>query len=149
MAPTNFLVELGEVMTRKIRVLLAKLGLDVHNRGIITVGKELVNSNMEVIYIGNALPKEIIQTAIQEDVDIIGISSLAGAHLTLGSYLIELSKSENIINNTVIVIGGVFPPIDGIRLKTIGFDDIFTPGSTGTEIVNSLKQLVERKCNKT
>lgn len=131
--------------TRKIRVLLAKLGLDVHNKGILIVGKELVNANMEVIYIGNALPIEIIKIAIQEDVDIIGVSSLAGAHLTLGSNLIELAKSKNMIDNTVIVIGGVFPPTDCLRLKTIGFDKVFISGSTGNEIVTNLQQLVKLK----
>jgi methylmalonyl-CoA mutase C-terminal domain/subunit len=66
---------------RKIKVLLSKLGLDVHNRGIITVAKELRDAGMEVIYIGNALPKEIIRVAIQEDVDVVGVSSLGGAHI--------------------------------------------------------------------
>src|SRR4030066_42703 len=83
-------------MAGKIKVLLSKLGLDVHNRGLITVAKELMDAGMEIIYIGNSLPKEIIRTAIQEGVDVIGVSSLGGAHLTLGSELIEEAKKERL-----------------------------------------------------
>jgi methylmalonyl-CoA mutase cobalamin-binding subunit len=94
-------------VTTKIKVLLAKLGLDVHNRGIITVAKELGDAGMEIVYIGNCLPGEIVQTAI--------------------------------------VIGGVFPPDDTIRLKEIGFDAVFTPGATRDEIVHSIEELVAKK----
>lgn len=75
-----------------MKVLLSKLGLDVHNRGAITVANILRDAGMEVIYIGNSFPKEIIKMAIQEDVDVIGVSSLGGAHLTLGGELIEEAK---------------------------------------------------------
>lgn len=140
-------------MAKRIRAVLAKLGLDVHNRGIITIGKKLMEENFEVIYIGNSLPNEIIQTAIQESVDIIGVSSLAGAHLTLGTPLINLAKREKIIDDITIVIGGVFSPLDASMLKTIGFDYVFTPGATGDEIIKILKNLVlikeEQKCHTT
>jgi methylmalonyl-CoA mutase C-terminal domain/subunit len=115
-----------EKMPGKIKVLLSKLGLDVHNRGIITVAKGLSDAGMEVVYIGNALPKEIISSAIQEGVDVVGVSSLGGAHL----------------------MGGVFPPADTLRLKDIGFDGIFTPGTTSNEIVSSIHELVSSKAGR-
>ena len=132
-------------MAKKIKVLLAKLGLDVHNRGIITVAKELVDAGMEIVYIGNSLPREIVQTAIQEDVDVIGVSSLGGAHITLGKPLIEAARREKLTGDVVFVIGGVFPPDDTIRLKEIGFDAVFTPGATRNEIVRSIEELVAKK----
>jgi len=129
-------------VARKIKVLLAKLGLDVHNRGIITVAKELGDAGMEIVYIGNSLPGEIVQTAIQEDVDVIGVSSLGGAHLTLGGPLIEAARKERLTEGVVFVIGGVFPPDDTVRLKAIGYDAVFTPGATRDEIIRSIKGLV-------
>ena len=132
-------------MAKKIKVLLAKLGLDVHNRGIITVAKAMEDAGMEIVYIGNALPMEIVQTAIQEDVDVIGISSLSGAHLTLGKPLIDDARQENLTDSVVFVIGGVFPPDDTRRLKEIGYDAVFTPGATRAEIVLSIADLVEKK----
>ncbi len=81
-------------MTIRIKVLLSKLGLDVHNRGLITVAKEFRDAGMEVVYIGNSFPREIVATAIQEGVDVIGVSSLGGAHLTLGGELMEIAKNH-------------------------------------------------------
>ena len=136
-------------MTKKIKVLLAKLGLDVHNRGIITVAKELGDAGMEIIYIGNSLPGEIIQTAIQEAVDVIGVSSLGGAHITLGKPLLEAARKERLENSVTFVIGGVFPPDDTTRLKEIGFDAVFTPGATREEIVHSIEEMVAGKTSGT
>lgn len=132
-------------MAAKVKVLLSKLGLDVHNRGLITVAKELRDSGMEVIYIGNSLPKEIINTAIQESVDVVGVSSLGGAHLTLGGELIEKAKEEGLKGSMGFVIGGVFPPEDAEKLKAMGFDGIFMPGATREEIISSLHKLVSDK----
>jgi methylmalonyl-CoA mutase C-terminal domain/subunit len=132
-------------MTGQIKVLLSKLGLDVHNRGLITVAKELRDAGMEVIYIGNSLPKEIIHTAIQEDVDVIGVSSLGGAHLTLGIELIEEAKKEGLKECMAFVIGGVFPPSDAEKLQEIGFDGTFMPGATREEIVSSIRRIVSNK----
>jgi methylmalonyl-CoA mutase C-terminal domain/subunit len=132
-------------MAGKIKVILSKLGLDVHNRGIITVAKELRNAGMEVVYIGNALPREIINTAIQEDVDVIGVSSLGGAHITLGLPLIKEAKREGLKDKVVFLMGGVFPPEDTVNLKKIGFDGVFAAGTTRQEIVSSIKRLVSNK----
>lgn len=132
-------------MVRKTKVLLSKLGLDVHNRGLITVAKELSDAGMEVIYIGNSLPKEILSAAIQEDVDVVGVSSLGGAHLTLGGELIEEAKREGLKERIGFVIGGVFPPGDAEKLKQVGFDETFMPGATREEIVSSIQQIVSSK----
>ena len=127
---------------RKIKILLSKLGLDVHNRGVITVAKMLRDAGMEVIYLGNALPEEILNIAIQEHVDVIGVSSLGGAHITLGKDLIEYAVKEGIKEKTVFIIGGVFSIEDEDKLKEIGFDGVYTAVATRDEIINSIKELV-------
>jgi methylmalonyl-CoA mutase C-terminal domain/subunit len=132
-------------MVRKTKVLLSKLGLDVHNRGLITVAKELSDAGMEVVYIGNSLPKEIISAAIQEDVDVVGVSSLGGAHLTLGGELMEEAKREGLKQRMGFVIGGVFPPGDAEDLKKTGFDETFMPGATREEIVSRIQKIVSDK----
>ncbi len=128
-----------------IRALLGKLGIDVHNRGIITVAEMLRNAGMEVIYFGNALPAQIAQTALQEAVDLVGVSSLGGAHLTLGQALIQEARRLDIHEQTVFLIGGVFPPQDTKRLTDAGFDGVFTPEATSTEIIAAVQDLVQKK----
>ncbi|NWF92404.1 MAG: cobalamin B12-binding domain-containing protein [Syntrophaceae bacterium] len=135
-------------MAGKVKVLLSKLGLDVHNRGLITVATELRDAGMEVIYIGNSLPQEIIKTAIQEGVDVVGVSSLGGAHLTLGKELIEEAKKEGVKDQMVFVIGGVFPPADAKRLEEIGFEGTFLPGATREQIVSSILKMASAKKKK-
>jgi len=135
-------------MANRIKVLLSKLGLDVHSRGLITIAKELRDAGMEVIYIGNSLPKEIINTAIQEDVDVVGVSSLGGAHLTLGGELVEEAKQEKLTERMGFVIGGVFPPVDAAKLQEIGYDAAFMPGATREEIVSSIRKIVSTKANR-
>jgi methylmalonyl-CoA mutase C-terminal domain/subunit len=134
-------------MERKTKVLLAKLGLDVHNRGVITVAQELRDAGMEVVYIGNALADEIVSSAIQESVDVVGVSSLGGAHLSLGSILLEQSEKEGLKQEAVFVIGGVFSPQDAGKLKEIGFDLVFPPGSTRDEIINGINDALTRKAS--
>lgn len=135
-------------MAKKIKVLLAKLGLDVHNRGIITVAKGLGDAGMEIVYIGNALPQAIVRTAIEEDVDVVGVSSLGGAHLTLGRPLLDAARQEQLTESVVFLIGGVFPPDDTLRLQEIGYDAVFTPGATREAIVRAVQALVEKKQEK-
>lgn len=130
---------------RRIKVLLAKLGLDVHNRGVITVANEMRDAGMEVVYIGNALPDQIVAAAIQEDVDVIGVSSLGGAHITLGGSLIARAEQEDLKQHVAFVIGGVFSPDDARKLLEIGFDGVFPPGSTRNEILSSILEEVARK----
>lgn len=135
-------------MEGRVKILLSKLGLDVHNRGIITVAKALRDAGMEVIYLGNSLPEEIIKSAIQEDVDVIGVSSLGGAHLTLGSKLIEGAKREGIKDRVMFTIGGVFSSTDAEKLQQIGFDEVFEPGATREEIVSSILEFMSSKAGR-
>ncbi len=128
---------------KKIKILLSKLGLDVHNRGVITVAKQLRDAGMEVIYLGNALPKEILNIAVQEDADIIGVSSLGGAHLTLGKDLIEEAKKEGLKDKVIFIIGGIFSLGDEEKLTKIGFDGVFTAGATKEDIVNAINGYIK------
>jgi len=132
-------------MNRKVKVLLAKLGLDVHNRGVITVAMELRDNGMEVIYLGNSLPDEIIATAVQEQVDVIGVSSLGGAHLSLGTLLLRKAEQKDLKDEFVFFIGGVFSPEDGEELLKIGFDGVYPPGSTQDAIVTGLYEALAEK----
>ena len=132
-------------MSRKVKVLLAKLGLDVHNRGLVTVAMELRDAGMEVIYLGNSLPDEIIATALQEQVDVIGVSSLGGAHLSLGSLLMQRAGEKGFKDELVFLIGGVFSPEDADELAKIGFDGVYPPGSSRAAIVTGLKEALARK----
>lgn len=130
-------------MTKKnIKVLLSKLGLDVHSRGVFIVAKILRDAGMEVIYIGNSMPDQIIKAAVQEDADIIGVSSLGGAHLTLGADLMREAEKEGIKESKSYVIGGAISPDDIDKLKEIGFDSVFTSGATREEVINVIKSLV-------
>ena len=132
-------------MNRKVKVLLAKLGLDVHNRGLVIVAMELRDEGMEVIYLGNCMPDEIITTAIQEQVDVIGVSSLGGAHLSLGSLLMQKAAEKGFKEELVFLIGGVFSPEDADELVKIGFDGVYPPGSSRAAIVTGLKEALAEK----
>ena len=135
-------------MAGKIKVLLAILGIDVHNRGLITVAGELRDAGMEVVVIGNSFPKEILNTAIQEGVDVVGVSSLGGAHLTLGGELIEEAKKGGVKEHMAFVIGGILPPVDAVKLKEVGFDEAFMPGAAREEIVSSICKVVSKKAGR-
>jgi methylmalonyl-CoA mutase C-terminal domain/subunit len=128
-----------------IKIVIATLGLEAHWRGAVTVAQMLREFGVEVVYIGNAFPEEIIEVAIQEDVSIVGVSSLSGGHLTLGSDLIYLARKENIKDKVVFIIWGVFPPNDYNELMNLGFDGIFGTGATGEEIYNFIRKAVTAK----
>ena len=131
-------------MEIKIKVLLAKLGLDIHNRGVLTVAKNLRDAGMEIIYIGNSTPEQIINTALQEDVDVVGVSSLGGAHLSLGVKLIKLAQKEDIKESKIYLMGGAVPEDDMEKLTRAGFDGIFTAGATKEEIISKIKNLTKK-----
>ena len=130
-------------MKDKARVLLAKLGLDIHNRGVLTVAKNLRDAGMEVIYIGNSTPEEIIASAVQEDADIIGVSSLCGAHVSLGKKLLELAEKQDIKDDKIYLMGGAVPEDDLKELKEAGFNAIFTSGDTKDEIITTIERLIK------
>ena len=132
----------------KIKVVIATLGLETHWRGAITVAGMLRNQGMDVIYLGNAYPEEIIEVAIHEDADVVGISSLLGAHLTLGGELLQMAKQKGIKDELVFIVGGIFPPYDVPKLKELGFDGIFGPGAREEEIGGFVRNVVTAKSGK-
>ena len=119
---------------RKIRVVVAKPGLDGHDRGAKIIARALRDAGMEVIYTGlHQTPEQIVETAIQEDADAVGISILSGAHMTLGPRILEGLK-ENGAQDVLVDVGGTIPAEDAAELKTQGVAEIFTPGATTGEI---------------
>ena len=129
----------------KIRMIIATLGLEPHWRGAVTVARMLQGLGIEVIYIGNAYPGEIIQAAIHEDVDVLGVSTLTGSHLTLGCEILQIARQEGIENRIVFIIGGILPPADVPKLREAGFDGVFGPGSTAGEIHGLIADAVSAK----
>lgn len=129
---------------RRTRVLICKLGLDTHWRGAMVVAHIFRDAGMEVVYIGNATPAEIVQTALDEDVDVIGLSSLGGAHLTLGEEVLKQGAKSN-LEDKIYLIGGIIPPEDEKKLLELGFDGVFGPGATGESILGAVKRLIEAK----
>src|SRR6202161_4185261 len=120
---------------KKISVLIAKPGLDGHDRGAKVIARALRDAGMEVIYTGlRQTPEMIASAAIQEDVDVIGLSILSGAHNTLCPRLIELLREKG-MNDVTILIGGIIPEADIPGLKKAGIAEIFLPGTTTPEIV--------------
>jgi methylmalonyl-CoA mutase C-terminal domain/subunit len=123
----------------KIRVLIAKPGLDGHDRGAKIVARALRDAGMEVIYTGlHQTPEQIVETAIQEDVDHIGLSCLSGAHMTLFPKVIELLQ-ENNAGDITVSGGGIIPEEDISKLIEIGVAKIFGPGTSTSEIVDFIK----------
>ena len=128
----------------KIKVLLAQFPLETHSRGIITVAGMLKDAGMEVVLIGNELPERIIETAIQEDVDVVGISTYCGGELALGSDLLKAAEEKGIKDSTVFLLGGIFPPKDIPKLKEMGFSNTFL-SATKEEIVSCIEKAVAEK----
>ena len=127
---------------RKIRVVIAKPGLDGHDRGAKIIARALRDAGMEVIYTGlHQTPEQIVETAIQEDADAVGISILSGAHMTLVPKILAGLK-ENGVDDVVVVVGGTIPKPDVEELKRQGVDEVFTPGAPMSEIVDFLRKRV-------
>jgi methylmalonyl-CoA mutase C-terminal domain/subunit len=120
---------------RKIRVLIAKPGLDSHDRGAKVVARALRDAGMEVIYTGlRQTPEQIAETALQEDVDVIGLSILSGAHKALFPRIMDLIKQKG-LNDVMVFAGGIIPEEDVPELKKIGIKEIFGPGTTTDAII--------------
>ena len=130
-----------QTKTKIIKVLLAQFPLETHSRGMITVAGMLRDAGMEIILIGNELPERIIDTAVQEDVDVVGISTYCGGELALGSDLMEAAEKRGIKDSTVFLIGGIFPPKDIPRLKETGFSGAFL-SATREEIVSCIEEAI-------
>ena len=122
-----------------IRVVLAKVGLDGHDRGVKVVARILRDAGFEVIYTGlHQTPEQIVETAVQEDADAVGISILSGAHMTLVPRILE-GLRENGVEDVLVVVGGTIPAEDADELKRQGVAAVFTPGAPTSEIVDFLR----------
>ena len=129
-------------MTRPIRVLVAKVGLDGHDRGAKIIASFLRDAGMEVIYTGlRQSPEMVINAAIQEDVDVIGISILSGAHMTVFPKIIALMKL-NSMNDVLLTGGGIIPPGDHEKLTQLGVGKLFPPGTNTETIVEYIREWV-------
>ncbi len=134
-------------MADRLRILVAKLGLDIHWRGAVAISRLLRDKGFEVIYIGNQFPEAIVNTAIQENVDIIGLSTLGGNHLTLGPKVVDLLKEKG-APDIAVVMGGTIPTDDIPKLKAKGIDEVFPPDTPLDDIVDRLKEVVKDKKGK-
>ncbi len=129
---------------KKIRVLVAKPGLDSHDRGAKVVARALIDAGMEVIYTGlRQTPEQIVETVLQEDVDVLGLSILSGAHMTLFPRIVELMKHKR-LDDVLVFAGGIIPEEDVPSLKQLGIKEIFGPGTPTETVVNFVKENVEK-----
>jgi methylmalonyl-CoA mutase C-terminal domain/subunit len=125
--------------TRKIRVVVAKPGLDGHDRGAKIIARALRDAGMEVIYTGlHQTPEQIVETVLQEDADAVGLSILSGAHMTLVPRVVELLREQE-AGDVIVTVGGTIPAQDIPELKELGVAEVFTPGAPVSEIVEFLK----------
>jgi methylmalonyl-CoA mutase, C-terminal domain len=123
----------------KIRVVIAKVGLDGHDRGAKVIARALRDAGMEVIYTGlHQLPEQIVETAIQEDADAVGISILSGAHMTLVPRILSLLRERG-AEDVLVIVGGTIPADDIAELRADGVAAVFTPGASTGEIVEFLR----------
>ena len=130
---------------RKIRVLIAKPGLDSHDRGAKILARALRDAGMEVIYTGlKQTPEQIVETALQEDVDVIGLSILSGAHKTLFPMIMELLKQKG-LTDVLVVAGGIIPEEDVPEMKKLGIKEIFGPGTRTDKIVQCIFEDVPKR----
>jgi methylmalonyl-CoA mutase, C-terminal domain len=127
---------------RPIRVVIAKPGLDGHDRGAKIIARSLRDAGMEVIYTGlHQTPEQIVATTVQEDADAVGLSILSGAHMTLVPRVVELLRAEG-ANDVLVVVGGTIPAEDAEELKREGVAEVFTPGAPTSEIVEFIRSRV-------
>jgi methylmalonyl-CoA mutase C-terminal domain/subunit len=134
-------------MSRPIRVLIAKVGLDGHDRGAKVIASFLRDAGMEVIYTGlRQTPEMVVNAALQEDVDVIGVSILSGAHMTVFPKLIMMMKEKG-MNDVLLTGGGIIPDDDMKKLRNEGVGKLFPPGTDTSEIVQYVKDEVKKNRN--
>jgi methylmalonyl-CoA mutase C-terminal domain/subunit len=129
---------------KKIRVLMSKPGIDGHWRGGIVVSRALRDAGMEIIFGGFQNVKEIVESAIHEDVDVIGLSIHSGAHLAYTKQVIDLLKDRGVIEDIMILVGGVIPAQDFPKLKELGVANVYGPGSMTNDIVQFVKERIRK-----
>jgi methylmalonyl-CoA mutase C-terminal domain/subunit len=127
---------------RKIRVVVAKPGLDGHDRGAKIIARALRDAGMEVIYTGlHQTPEQIVETVLQEDADAVGLSILSGAHMTLVPRVVELLREQD-AEDVVVTVGGTIPSHDIPELKKLGVAEVFTPGAPTQDIIDFIRSAV-------
>jgi methylmalonyl-CoA mutase, C-terminal domain len=133
---------MSAAVDRKIRVVVAKPGLDGHDRGAKIIARALRDAGMEVIYTGlHQTPEQIVETVIQEDADAVGLSILSGAHMTLVPRIMELLKEQG-VDDVVVTVGGTIPADDVAELKALGVSEIFTPGTSAQSAIDFIRGAV-------
>jgi methylmalonyl-CoA mutase C-terminal domain/subunit len=126
-------------MENRIRVLVAKPGLDGHDRGAKIIARAFRDAGFEVIYTGlRQTPEQVVSAALQEDVDVIGLSVLSGAHMTLCPRIMELMKKER-LTDVLVLIGGIIPDSDVPKLKALGVSEVFQPGASTEDIISYIR----------
>jgi methylmalonyl-CoA mutase C-terminal domain/subunit len=125
------------------KVLLAKIGVDIHDVGIRMIARYLRDNGIEVIFLGYALPDTIVRTAIDEDVDVIGISSMQGMHHVRVPEVLELLKKNQA--NIPVIVGGIIPPNEAEELLKLGVKAVFPPGSSLSQILETIKKLAQER----
>lgn len=128
------------ITNQRTRILMVRLGMDAHWRGSMVVARALRDAGMEVIYGGNQMPANIVKMALQEDVDIIGLSSLSGNHMILAPEVVKLLKKEK-AQDIKVIFGGTVPPDDVPKLKKAGIAEVFGPGSSLKKIISCIESL--------
>jgi methylmalonyl-CoA mutase, C-terminal domain len=132
-------------MNDKIRVIVAKPGLDGHDRGAKVIARAFRDAGFEVIYTGlRQTPEQVVNAALQEDADVIGLSVLSGAHMTLCPRIMELMKKEG-LDDVLVLVGGIIPDQDIPVLKKFGIAEVFQPGASTEEIIAYVRNHVRRK----
>jgi methylmalonyl-CoA mutase, C-terminal domain len=132
-------------MARKIRVVVAKPGLDGHDRGAKIIARALRDAGMEVIYTGlHQTPEQIVETVLQEDADAVGLSILSGAHMTLVPKVVELLREQD-AGDVVVTVGGTIPNQDIPELKELGVAEVFTPGAPTQAIIEFIENAVQER----
>jgi methylmalonyl-CoA mutase cobalamin-binding domain/chain len=132
-------------MARKIRVVVAKPGLDGHDRGAKIIARALRDAGMEVIYTGlHQTPEQIVETVLQEDADAVGLSILSGAHMTLVPKVVELLREQD-AGDVVVTVGGTIPNQDIPELKELGVAEVFTPGAPTQAIIEFIESAVKER----
>ena len=132
-------------MDKKVRVLVAKPGLDGHDRGAKVIARAFRDAGFEVIYTGlRQTPEQVVNAALQEDVDVVGLSVLSGAHMTLCPRIMELMKKEG-LHDVMVLIGGIIPDQDVPKLKEQGVAEVFQPGASTEDIISYVRQNLRQK----
>ncbi len=129
-----------EELRMQIKVVMAKLGLDIHWRGALVVSRMLRDEGMEVVYLGNQFPEQIVEAAIQEGADVIGLSTLGGNHLTLGPKVVKLAREKGV--DALVIMGGVIPEDDIPLLKEAGIAEVFGPETKVESIATFIREHV-------